>query len=149
VPAHHLILLFLSIQISIPMADASGASSQSYDVFISHRGTDVKNTFATALYRNLDFYGLQVFLDKSEMLVGHDINSQLEAAIRVASVHVAIFSPNYAQSKWCLDELLLMVESVKSGRATLIPVFYDVKPAELRWTGKDKSGVYAVALRHH
>lgn len=33
-------------------------------------------------------------------------------------------------------------------RATIIPVFYHVKPSQLRWTqGKEKGNVYAKALR--
>lgn len=160
VPAHILSSFFLSRRISIPMADASGASSssslacsasnsysQNHDVFINHRGPDIKDTFATALYQSLADRGVRAFLDKSEMQVGHNITLQLEDAIRDANVHVAIFTPKYAESNWCLDELLLMVESVESRGTTLIPVFHSIKPADLRWTGEDKSGPYAVALR--
>lgn len=135
------------------MADASSSAcsasnsySQCHDVFISHRGPDSDDTFATALYLRLADRGVRAFLDKSEMQVGQNITSQLENAIRGASVHVALFTQNYAQSNWCLDELLLMVESDKSDRVTLLPVFLDVKPAHLRWTDEDKSGPYAVAL---
>lgn len=114
-----------------------------YDVFISHRGPDVKNTFAAHLYRRLLDHGLQVFLDKPELLEGRPIPPQIHAAIEVASVHIAIFSPGYADSKWCLAELVLMLES----KATILPVFYKVEPYELRWTAKD--GAYAEALRRH
>jgi hypothetical protein len=161
VPAHYLILPFLSIQIPISMADASAAAcsssmagyastsdSQYHDVFINHRGPDVKETFATPLYCSLTGKGLQVFLDKPEMQVGQYILFQIEAAIRVASVHIAIFSPRYAESKWCLDELLWMVKSGKP----IIPVFYDVKPEHLRWTvwtGTERDGPYAKALQKH
>ena len=68
--------------------------------------------------------------------------TQIEGAIQAASVHVAIFSPGYASSKWCLDELVLMVES----KSTIIPVFYNVEPSNLRWT-EGGDGVYAQALR--
>jgi len=123
-------------------------SATHYDVFISHRGPDVKKSFAGHLYHSLNSRGLRVFLDQPELEPGGKIISQIEAAIQVASVHVAIFSTNYAESKWCLDELVLMVESEKSG-ATILPVFYNVKPEHLRWTGKDKDGPYAKALRKH
>jgi Cdc6-like AAA superfamily ATPase len=55
---------------------------------------------------------------------------QIEGAIRTASVHVAIFSPRYAESSWCLKELVQMLES----GSTIIPVFYNVEPSDLRWT---------------
>jgi hypothetical protein len=76
------------------------------------------------------------------MQVGDTLTSQIQDAIKTASVHVAIFSPRYAESKWCLDELHLMVESGKP----IIPVFYHVHPAELRRTQRE--GMYAEALRN-
>jgi len=126
----------------------STSDSQDHDVFINHRGPDAKDPFATSLYRRLTAKGLQVFLDKPEMQVGHNILSQIAAAIRVASVHIAIFSPRYAESEGCLNELLWMVKTGK----TIIPVFYKVKPEHLqrtKWTGTEKDGPYAIALRKH
>jgi len=77
------------------------------------------------------------------MQAGDPVISQINGAIATASVHIAIFSPRYAESKWCLDELLLML---KSG-ATIIPIFFNVKPSDLRWAVRD--GVYNQALRKH
>jgi hypothetical protein len=123
------------------MASSSFANS-SYHVFINHPGPDVKNTFAAYLYRRFVSFGLNVFLDREELQQGDYPNSQIKGAIQSASVHVAIFSKRYPESTWRLNELLMMLES----RATIIPVFYHVKPSDLRWThGKD--GVYARALR--
>jgi hypothetical protein len=69
--------------------------------------------------------------------VGNELTHEITDAIKTASVHVAIFSKNYAESYWCLKELVLMMESRESG-ATVIPIFYDVKPSSLRWTqGED------------
>jgi hypothetical protein len=124
------------------MAESSSTAANSgYDVFINHRGPDVKKTFASHLYRRLLSYGLRVFLDQPELQRGDYLTPQIEDAIRSASVHVAIFSPGYADSIWCLNELVQMLES----KAPIIPVFYHVKPTELRWTlGKKTS--YAQAL---
>nr|ABR17826.1 unknown [Picea sitchensis] len=113
-------------------ASSSIAAHYSYDVFINHRGPDVKKTFASHLYRDLSKYGLKVFLDDPEMQPGDSLIRQIEGAVGTASVHVAVFSSRYAESRWCLVELLLMLKSGK----TIIPVFYDVKPADLRAGGK-------------
>jgi len=121
---------------------AADPTSSSYDVFINHRGPDTKKTFASHLYHRLLSHGFRPFLDQEELEEGSHFPSQIEHAIRSASVHVAVFSPKYAESEWCLRELLLMLES----RAPIIPVFYHVQPADLRWTGEDKTGVYAKAL---
>jgi hypothetical protein len=110
-----------------------------YHVFISHRGPDV---FATDLYHRLIYHGLRVLLDYQERQEGEELTDQIKGAIRTASVHVAIFPPTYADSNWCLDELRFMLES----GAPIIPVFYHVNPADLRWTQGE--GVYARSLRN-
>eukprot|EP00253_Pinus_taeda_P002727 PITA_02727 len=113
-------------------------NSYVYQVFLNHRGPDVKEGLATDIYNGLKKLGLSVFLDQPELQRGEKLKPQIEGAIRTASVHVAIFSPNYAQSRWCLDELVQMLES----GSTIIPVFYKVEPADLRHTrGGDR--VYA------
>eukprot|EP00253_Pinus_taeda_P012479 PITA_12479 len=117
-------------------------SNSAFDVFLNHRGPDVKKTFASYLYRRLTSYGLKVFLDREELRQGDYFNSEIKGAIRTASVHVAIFSAGYADSTWCLNELVMMLES----GAKIIPVFYQVEPSDLRWTqGKDT--VYAQSLK--
>jgi len=126
----------------LTMAESSSAAANSnYDVFINHRGSDVKKTFASHLYRRLLSYGFRVFLDQPELQRGDYLTPQIEGTIGSAFVHVAIFSSGYAQSTWCLNELILMLES----NSPIIPVFYYVKPAELRWT-RGKDGGYAKAL---
>jgi hypothetical protein len=127
--------------ISSTAADPNNNSYCYYHIFINHRGPDVKKTFASHLYRRFILQGFRVFFDQQELQEGDSITSQIESAIRTASVHVAIFSPGYAESNWCLNELVLMLDS----GATIIPVFYHLKPAELRWTRGD--GVYAEALQ--
>lgn len=129
---------------SSSMASPASSPYPHYDVFLNHRGADVKATFAKDLYHRLTCSRLQVFLDVPEMNSGRDICAEIEAAIGVASVHVAIFSPGYAESKWCLEELALMVASMESRAAIILPVFYNVKPSELQYAGR-----YSEALRIH
>lgn len=110
-----------------------------YDVFINHRGPDVKKTLASYLYYCLVARGLRVFLDIEEMQEGESLTSQIEGAIRTAFIHIAIFSPTYAESSWCLDELVQMLES----GSKIIPIFHTVKPSELT----SENGKYAQQLR--
>lgn len=111
---------------------AINRSNYPYDVFLNHRGCDTKKNFAGHLYYRLRSQGIRVFLDKEEMEEGKDLTYQIKAAIKNASVHLAIFSEKYAESKWCIDELVLMVES----EAIILPVFFkNVEPFHLRWKG--------------
>jgi len=131
-----------SASASVSTSASDGKNCCQYDVFINHRGPDVKKTFASHLYHSLTERGVKVFLDKEELQKGDSNWCQIEDAIRVASVHIALFSPTYAHSNWCLDELRLMLKS----RSTIIPIFFGVKPSKLRWT-EGEDGEYAQALR--
>ncbi|GLJ15770.1 hypothetical protein SUGI_0259660 [Cryptomeria japonica] len=64
--------------------------------------------------------------------------------MRNASVCIAIFSPTYAQSGWCLSELSFMLRT----GTPIIPIFYDVKPGDLRWACEGR-GIYAHAFLEH
>jgi len=141
-------------QLNLPSTSSCSSTSAStsyahnnyyvYDVFINHRGPDCKKTLATYLYKSLCDKRLRVFLDQQELQEGDDLTSQITGAIKKACVHIAIFSKNYAKSNWCLNELLLMVQS----GATILPVFYDgVNPTDLRRAQREDKGVYAQALR--
>ncbi|KAH9293939.1 hypothetical protein KI387_040862 [Taxus chinensis] len=120
----------------------SFASPKSYDVFINHRGPDVKETLALELYNFLKRMDIPTFLDSPEFEPGDSIPPTIENVIRSASVHIAIFSTNYANSPWCLDELDLMLQT----KTRIIPIFYHVKPVDLRYTEK---GAYADAFTTH
>ncbi|GLJ52631.1 hypothetical protein SUGI_1120180 [Cryptomeria japonica] len=113
-----------------------------YDAFISHRGPDAKATVAFALYEALEEKGYWTFLDEQELQFGDSITSAIQDAIYSSKVQIAIFSPRYAESSWCLDELVDMLKT----KALFIPVFYDVKPSELRYLDK---GCYAAAFAEH
>eukprot|EP01018_Ginkgo_biloba_P037111 Gb_09104 [translate_table: standard] len=108
-----------------------------FDVFINHRGVDVKDNLASHIYDLLQFYGVRAFLDREELRAGEEFSHAITEAIQSSSVHIAIFSPHYAKSHWCLRELALMVKT----RNTIIPIFYNVKPEELRWA----NGAFAAA----
>ncbi|XP_057837009.2 disease resistance protein Roq1-like isoform X3 [Cryptomeria japonica] len=117
-------------------------STRLYDVFINHRGPDVKETLALELYKSLEKLKIQAFLDSKEKVLGDSFPSTIQTAIHSAAVHIAIFSKGYAESAWCLAELVLMLRS----RAKTIPVFYRVKPSGLRYIEK---GVYGKAFAEY
>jgi hypothetical protein len=115
-----------------------------FDVFLNHRGPDVKQNFVAHLHEALQEAGCRPFLDKKSLEKGQDGQEKIYEALRCASVHVAIFSKHYAESKYCLDELCAMLESKK----LIIPVFYDVSPSVLRRVARD--GPYTKAfLKNH
>ncbi|GMY37284.1 TIR-only protein-like [Fagus crenata] len=103
--------------------------SRSCDVFINHRGIDTKRTVAGLLYNHLsESMRLKPFLDSKNMKPGDKLFDKIDTAIRSCKLGVAVFSPRYCESYFCLHELALIMESKKK----VIPIFCDVKPSQLR-----------------
>ncbi|GLJ27583.1 hypothetical protein SUGI_0541080 [Cryptomeria japonica] len=73
-----------------------------FNVFLSFRGKDVRETFVDHLYESLSGAGLKVFLDSKELKKGKDINSSLQTAVETSDILIPIFSRHYAESTWCL-----------------------------------------------
>ncbi len=129
-----------------PNLETMAAVPGMFDVFLNHRGPDVKGGFASHLHQALQEAGCRPFLDKPDLEKGKDGQKKIYEALRCASVHVAIFSELYADSDYCLDELCAMLESTKlDSKKLIIPVFYHVSPSVLRCEAHD--GPYTKALK--
>ncbi|XP_059076794.1 disease resistance protein Roq1-like [Cryptomeria japonica] len=64
-------------------APSTSASGRSYDVFINHRGSDVKKTLATTLYKMLtNGMGLGAFLNSEELQLGDSLPTELKEAMK-------------------------------------------------------------------
>ncbi|MED6173527.1 hypothetical protein PIB30_060289 [Stylosanthes scabra] len=116
-----------------------------YDVFLSFRGTDTRNTFVDHLYNNLVKKGVVTFMDDKRLEKGEPISSQLIDAIRDSRVSIVVFSRDYAGSAWCLEEMATIAESEKELGQKVFSIFYDVDPSHVR----KQSGVYETAFALH
>ncbi|XP_043700761.1 TIR-only protein-like [Telopea speciosissima] len=97
------------------------------DVFINHRSIDTKRTVAGLLYDHFIRLNLHPFLDSKNMKPGDKLFQHIDSSIRDCKIGVAVFSPTYCRSYFCLHELALLMECKKK----VIPIFCDVKPSEL------------------
>ncbi|KAL3723959.1 hypothetical protein ACJRO7_036038 [Eucalyptus globulus] len=107
-----------------------------YDVFMSFRGEDIRKTFAAHLFRALRQAGICYFRDNDKVETGVFIEPRLLDAIHRSRVALVVFTANYADSWWCLNEL---VETLAChGRLgdhqghVVLPIFYDVEPRDVR-----------------
>ncbi|KAG0565429.1 hypothetical protein KC19_8G190000 [Ceratodon purpureus] len=114
---------------SAPSHGATESKPHQYDVFINHRGPDVKKTFVAHLNAALRRDGFRPFLDAKDIGQGRHVFKSIDKALKGAGVHVAVFSKRYAESKYCLNELCDML---RSGQV-ILPVFYGVNAEDLRW----------------
>jgi hypothetical protein len=103
-----------------------------HEVFLSFRGQDTRASFISHLYASLRNDGIIVFIDDHSLQTGDCISTSLLEAIKETQIDVVVFSRNYADSRWCLDELAKIMECRRTTGKVVFPVFYDVDPSEVR-----------------
>ncbi|CAN6699777.1 unnamed protein product [Malus baccata var. baccata] len=108
-----------------------------YDVFLSFRGEDTRYGFTSHLHAALKARGYQVFIDDDDLPRGEEIKEKLFRAIEESRISVIIFSKMYADSSWCLDELVKIMECRDKLGRHVLPIFYHVDPSHVRKQDKD------------
>ncbi|XP_022892167.1 toll/interleukin-1 receptor-like protein [Olea europaea var. sylvestris] len=99
-----------------------------WDVFLSFHGEDARNNFVDLLYNSLLSNEIRVFRDNDGTNRVVEIAPSFFEAIEDSAVAVAVISPSYASSPWCLEELARICEL----RKLVLPVFFQVDPSDVR-----------------
>ncbi|XP_021801951.1 TMV resistance protein N-like [Prunus avium] len=105
-------------------------SSWTYDVFLSFRGEDTRTNFTDHLYKALCDKGIYTFIDR-ELTRGEEISPALVKAIEESRISLIVFSENYASSRWCLDELVKILQCKQSNQQIVFLIFYKVDPSDV------------------
>ncbi|KAJ9675999.1 hypothetical protein PVL29_024806 [Vitis rotundifolia] len=126
-------------------ASSSSSSQGSYDVFLSFRGEDTRNNFTAHLYQELRTKGINTFIDDEKLERGGVISPALVTAIENSMFSIIVLSENYASSKWCLEELVKVLECMKTRGQRVLPIFYNVDPSDV----KKHRGKFGAALAEH
>ncbi|XP_034910625.1 disease resistance protein RPV1-like [Populus alba] len=121
---------------------SSRFSNCKYQVFLSFRGEDTRKNFTDHLYWALVQAGFHTFRDDDEIRRGENIELELQKAIQESKISIIVFSKNYARSRWCLDELVKIMEHKRTAGSIVLPVFYHVNPSEVR----NQTGSFAAAF---
>ncbi|EOA25302.1 hypothetical protein CARUB_v10018622mg, partial [Capsella rubella] len=98
--------------------------------FLNFRGEQLRDNFVSHLTYALTRDGINFFIDEKEQR-GQDLEN-LFVRIEESSIALAIFSSRYPESKWCMDELVVMQKFAKQGNLRVIPIFYKVEPEDVR-----------------
>ncbi|KAJ9554651.1 hypothetical protein OSB04_018696 [Centaurea solstitialis] len=130
---------------STPPSSSSSSKSCKHDVFLSFRGTDTRDTFVDHLYSALDEQGIYTYKDDVTLPRGETIGPSLFKAIEESHIAVIVFSENYPDSSWCLQELAHIMKCKDERGLIVMPIFYHIDPSELR----KQKGKYGKALAKH
>ncbi|CAL1410032.1 unnamed protein product [Linum trigynum] len=124
-----------------PSSSSSSSSSPSaaaddarkYEVFVSFRGEDTRRSFTSHLCDALSSkLGVAlVYKDDFSLERGASIEPEIQRGIEDSRIAVVVLSKNYADSSWCLDELVHILRCRKLKGHRVIPIFYEVDPSDV------------------
>ncbi|CAL2236214.1 unnamed protein product [Prunus armeniaca] len=122
---------------------SSSSKRWEYQVFLSFRGEDTRKGFTG--HAALSGDGIRAFLDDNELKRAEFIKTQLEQAIDGSMISIIVFSERYADSSWCLDELVKIMECRERLGQQVIPLFYNVDASDVR----NQKGSFEQAFEKH
>ncbi|KAJ9676135.1 hypothetical protein PVL29_024908 [Vitis rotundifolia] len=127
------------------MDSSSSSQHWRYDAFLSFRGEDTRKSFTAHLYKELCTKGINTFIDDDKLRRGEVISPALLTAIESSMFSIIVLSENYASSSWCLEELVKILECMKTRGQRVVPIFYNVDPSDVR----KQRGNFGKALAEH
>ncbi|KAL5062754.1 hypothetical protein RYX36_024491 [Vicia faba] len=124
----------------------ASCSCKRYDVFISFRGDDTRVGFTSHLHASLCRSYFKTYIDY-RIQKGNDVWEELVEAIKQSTLFLVVFSPDFASSTWCLNELVEIIKCYQNepDKVVVIPVFYQIEPSHVR----NQTGSYANAFAKH
>lgn len=113
---------------------------EKYDAFISYRHCLPDSEIALRLQKRLESFRIpkdvaesygrsklnSVFLDETELSVADDLSVELNAALLDSDYLIAVCSPEYVKSEWCMREIQTFLNY--KGRKKILLVLADGEP---------------------
>ncbi|KAK4789937.1 hypothetical protein SAY86_017241 [Trapa natans] len=114
---------------------ASGPREWKNDVFVSFRGKEIRNGFMSHLFHAFEKANILCYRDTDGDQRGHTVGPMLKDAIKNSRNALIVFSPNYAESHWCLDEVVEIMNCAREYQGhgyMVVPIFFDVEPTDVK-----------------
>ncbi|CAN0928130.1 TMV resistance protein N [Linum grandiflorum] len=111
-----------------------------YDVFLCFRGDDTRDGFTGHLLSALSDKKIRTFIDN--MLAKTESIDELISILQRCALSVVVFSEKFADSIWCLEEVVTIARRMTEFGHRVLPVFYKVDPYDV--TGNSRS--YATTM---
>ena len=100
-------------------------------MYLSFSGDNCAS-FTSRLYNSLTNAGVNVYMDNKELRREDQISASLIQAIEVSRISVVVFTKNYADSTWCLQELEKIMDCGRTMGQRVMPVFLGIDPSDVR-----------------
>ncbi|XP_056848758.1 probable disease resistance protein RPP1 isoform X2 [Raphanus sativus] len=102
-----------------------------HHVFPSFHGADVRKSFLSHIVKEFKSKGIDLFID-NDLERSKSIGPELVEAIKGSRIAIVLLSKNYASSTWCLNELVEIVKCKEEFGQTVMPLFYEVDPTDIK-----------------
>ena len=108
-----------------PLENVGGVVGKlDYDFFLSYAHADAESADALRTGIQAANSALRVFQDKLELHSGESWQTELDHALESCRRVIALFSPDYLQSKMCIEEFnMARVRHRESGQNVLMPLY--------------------------
>jgi len=126
-------LMMANFKSNTTVFDNAGEPSmpRDFDVFICHRGS-VKTSIAIPLHRLLTKFGCKPFLDCFDIPFTDDNVSYMASSIRRSKIILVIFSPDFCDSRWTMNELAYSIKLQKPILIMCHEIEIDDMPKDLK-----------------
>ncbi|MED6163245.1 hypothetical protein PIB30_078130 [Stylosanthes scabra] len=125
--------------------DSTPLSYFKYDVFLSFRGY-TRFGLTDTLYHALVNKRIDTFRDSEELRIGEELEGSLLEAIQRSRMSILILCDEYPTSRWCLDELVKIMECSDNGRKRpVLPIYFNVAKSDVQYQNNE----YGKAMAAH
>ncbi|CAN1176197.1 Disease resistance protein RPV1 [Linum perenne] len=100
-----------------------------YNVFLCFRGEDTRNGFTSHLMAALSDKQVRTFID--DKLPKTESIDNLISILETSALSVVVFSERFADSIWCLEEVVTIARRMEKFGHRVLPIFYTVDPSDV------------------
>src|SRR5258708_6192029 len=103
-----------------------------WGAFVCHVTSDKKD-FVTPLGKELQKFGIKVWLDEFILKVGDSLRQKIDEGLSKSRFGIVVFSPSFFQKKWPQAELDGLFDREMAGKKKVIlPIRHQISIEEIR-----------------